>query len=269
MTKPVSYQHLLQAGAVLGAAGQRSGPAHPGAGDRLQPGRGQRGTAAARVRGLFRLRRPARGRLPPAVHRGPRPRRRLPAAGDRVRRWVAARVARIIAAEAGLDPPRARALAAAIVGMAEGAAGWWLDERRPLERASSTSWPRLLGRGSPGFPAAPREPDVPTSIHPASPDSSCNRRSDFPQPPMEVSRFMCDDRFHRAVCRDPVRRQGRWPWNVGLSCCRGSRAGGDHRSPALERRPHRPFPLGRRAVGLVHVHGGFRRPRQPAPGLGG
>jgi AcrR family transcriptional regulator len=48
------------------------------------------------------------------------------------RRWVAERVASIIAAEAGLEEPRARALAAAIVGMAEGAAGWWLDQRRPL-----------------------------------------------------------------------------------------------------------------------------------------
>src|SRR4029453_18160060 len=65
------------------------------------------------------------------------------------RRWVAGRVARIIAAEAGLDAPRARALAAAIVGMAEGAAGWGLDGRRALGRGrtSSPGWP---GRGSRG-----------------------------------------------------------------------------------------------------------------------
>ena len=48
------------------------------------------------------------------------------------RRWVAGRVAVIIAAEASLAVP-GPALAAAIVGMAEGAAGWWLDERRPLD----------------------------------------------------------------------------------------------------------------------------------------
>jgi AcrR family transcriptional regulator len=50
----------------------------------------------------------------------------------RFRTWVAGRVAAIIAAEAGLAEPRARALAAAIVGMAEGAATWWLAERRAL-----------------------------------------------------------------------------------------------------------------------------------------
>jgi AcrR family transcriptional regulator len=78
------------------------------------------------------------------------------------RRWVAARVARIIAAEAGLAPPRARALAAAIVGMAEGAAGWWLDERRPLEPGElADELAGLAWKGFARFPAGPREPDVP------------------------------------------------------------------------------------------------------------
>jgi AcrR family transcriptional regulator len=78
------------------------------------------------------------------------------------RRWVAARVARIIAAEAGLPPPRARALAAAIVGMAEGAAGWWLDERRPLEpRELADELAGLAWKGFARFPVGPREPDVP------------------------------------------------------------------------------------------------------------
>ena len=78
------------------------------------------------------------------------------------RRWVAARVARIIAAEAGLAPPRARALAAAIVGMAEGAAGWWLDERRPLEpRQLADELAGLAWKGFARFPAGSREPDVP------------------------------------------------------------------------------------------------------------
>ena len=77
------------------------------------------------------------------------------------RRWVAGRVARIIAAEAGLDAPRARALAAAIVGMAEGAAGWWLDERRPLDAGELAD--ELTGLAWKGFarlPSGGREPDV-------------------------------------------------------------------------------------------------------------
>jgi AcrR family transcriptional regulator len=78
------------------------------------------------------------------------------------RRWVAARVARIIAAEAGLAPPRARALAAAIVGMAEGAVGWWLDERRPLEpRELADELAGLAWKGFARFPAESREPDAP------------------------------------------------------------------------------------------------------------
>ena len=77
------------------------------------------------------------------------------------RRWVAGRVARIIAAEAGLDAPRARALAAAIVGMAEGAAGWWLDERRPLDAGELAD--ELTGLAWKGFarlPSGGREPDI-------------------------------------------------------------------------------------------------------------
>jgi AcrR family transcriptional regulator len=76
------------------------------------------------------------------------------------RRWVAGRVAAIIAAETGLDAPRARGLAAAIVGMAEGAAVWWLDERRPLDAGeladelAGLAW-KGFARFSPGI----HEPD--------------------------------------------------------------------------------------------------------------
>src|SRR6266545_4642304 len=45
---------------------------------------------------------------------------------------IAGRIAAIIVAEAGLAETRARALAAAMVGMAEGAATWWLASSRPL-----------------------------------------------------------------------------------------------------------------------------------------
>jgi AcrR family transcriptional regulator len=77
------------------------------------------------------------------------------------RRWVAGRVAAIIAAEAGLDAPRARALAAAIVGMAEGAAGWWLDERRPLDAGElADELAGLAWKGFARFPPSGREPDV-------------------------------------------------------------------------------------------------------------
>jgi AcrR family transcriptional regulator len=77
------------------------------------------------------------------------------------RRWVAGRVAAIIAAEAGLAAPRARALAAAIVGMAEGAAGWWLDERRPLEAGElADELAGLAWKGFARFPSGAREPDV-------------------------------------------------------------------------------------------------------------
>jgi AcrR family transcriptional regulator len=76
------------------------------------------------------------------------------------RRWVADRVAAIIAAEAGLDAPRARGLAAAIVGMAEGAAGWWLDERRPLAAEElADELAGLAWKGFARFPSGVHEPD--------------------------------------------------------------------------------------------------------------
>jgi AcrR family transcriptional regulator len=76
------------------------------------------------------------------------------------RRWVAGRVATIIAAEAGLAPPRAGALAAAIVGMAEGAAGWWLDERRPLDTDElADELAGLAWKGFARFPSGIHEPD--------------------------------------------------------------------------------------------------------------
>jgi AcrR family transcriptional regulator len=78
------------------------------------------------------------------------------------RHWVAERVGVIIAAEAGLAVPRARALAAAIVGMAEGAAGWWLDERRPLAAGElADELTGLAWKGFARFPGGHREPDVP------------------------------------------------------------------------------------------------------------
>ncbi len=77
------------------------------------------------------------------------------------RRWVAGRVAMIIAAEAGLAVPRARALAAAIVGMAEAAAGWWLDERRPLQAPElADELTGLAWKGFARFPSGFRDPDV-------------------------------------------------------------------------------------------------------------
>jgi AcrR family transcriptional regulator len=76
------------------------------------------------------------------------------------RRWVAGRVAAIIAAEAGLDSARARGLAAAIVGMAEGAAVWWLDERRPLDAGElADELAGLAWKGFARFPSGTHEPD--------------------------------------------------------------------------------------------------------------
>jgi AcrR family transcriptional regulator len=72
------------------------------------------------------------------------------------REWVAARISAIIAAEAGLAEPRARALAAAIVGMAEGATGWWLDEGRPLPVAGLAE--ELAGLAWKGFARFPGNP---------------------------------------------------------------------------------------------------------------
>jgi AcrR family transcriptional regulator len=74
------------------------------------------------------------------------------------RRWVAGRVAAIIAAEAGLAAPRARGLAAAIVGMAEGAAGWWLDEHRPLDTGElADELAGLAWKGFARFPSGAHE----------------------------------------------------------------------------------------------------------------
>jgi AcrR family transcriptional regulator len=76
------------------------------------------------------------------------------------RRWAAGRVARIIAAEAGLAAPRARALAASIVGMAEGAASWWLDEHRPLDAGElADELAGLAWKGFARFPTGAPEPD--------------------------------------------------------------------------------------------------------------
>jgi AcrR family transcriptional regulator len=73
------------------------------------------------------------------------------------RAWVAGRVAAIIAAEAGLPEPRAEALAAAIVGMAEGATSWWLAERRPLPVADLAD--ELAGLAWQGFAHFPGRDD--------------------------------------------------------------------------------------------------------------
>jgi len=68
---------------------------------------------------------------------------------SRFREWVAGRIAAIIRAEAGLPERRAEALAAAIVGMAEGAATWWLTEARPLPAADLAD--ELAGLAWKGF----------------------------------------------------------------------------------------------------------------------
>ena len=54
-----------------------------------------------------------------------------------------------------------RALAAAIVGMAEGAAGWWLDERRPLAAGElAGELAGLAWKGFARFPAGTHEAGV-------------------------------------------------------------------------------------------------------------
>jgi AcrR family transcriptional regulator len=76
----------------------------------------------------------------------------------RFREWVADRITAIIRAEAGLPEARARALAVAIVGMAESAATWWLSERRPLptdELADELAG--LAWKGFARYPAPPGE----------------------------------------------------------------------------------------------------------------
>ena len=71
----------------------------------------------------------------------------------RFREWVADRITAIISAEAGLPEARARALAVAIVGMAESAATWWLRERRPLPTADLAD--ELAGLAWKGFARFP------------------------------------------------------------------------------------------------------------------
>ena len=80
------------------------------------------------------------------------------------RDWVARRVTAIIRAEARLPEPRARGLAAAIVGMAESAATWWLTKDRPLPIADLAD--ELAGLAWKGFarfpaPTAPGEQPAP------------------------------------------------------------------------------------------------------------
>ncbi len=86
------------------------------------------------------------------------------------RTWVADRVTAIIRAEAGLPEARARALAVAIVGMAEGAATWWLAEGRPLpaeelaEELAGLAWKGFARFPSPaeaGAAAADRQEQRP------------------------------------------------------------------------------------------------------------
>jgi AcrR family transcriptional regulator len=77
----------------------------------------------------------------------------------RFRSWVAERVTAIISAEAGLPAPRARALAVAIVGMAESAATWWLAEHRPLPIAElADELAGLAWQGFARYPASGGEP---------------------------------------------------------------------------------------------------------------
>jgi AcrR family transcriptional regulator len=78
------------------------------------------------------------------------------------REWVADRITAIIRAEARLPEARARALAVAIVGMAESAATWWLSERRPLpvgELADELAG--LAWKGFARYPGPPGEPEPP------------------------------------------------------------------------------------------------------------
>jgi AcrR family transcriptional regulator len=83
---------------------------------------------------------------------------------SRFREWVADRITAIIRAEAGLPEARARALAVAIVGMAESAATWWLGEQRPLpigELAGELAG--LAWKGFARYPTQPGEPPAPAA----------------------------------------------------------------------------------------------------------
>ena len=79
----------------------------------------------------------------------------------RFREWVADRITAIIRAEAGLPEARARALAVAIVGMAESAATWWLSERRPLpidelaDELAGLAWKGFARYPAPGADPVP------------------------------------------------------------------------------------------------------------------
>jgi AcrR family transcriptional regulator len=87
---------------------------------------------------------------------------------SRFREWVADRVTAIIRAEAGLPEARARALAVAIVGMAESAATWWLGELRPLPIADlADELAGLAWKGFARYPAPPGEPPDPAGHGPA------------------------------------------------------------------------------------------------------
>jgi AcrR family transcriptional regulator len=78
------------------------------------------------------------------------------------RSWVAERVTAIIRAEAGLPGPRARALAVAIVGMAESTATWWLTEHRPLPIADlADELAGLAWKGFARYPASGSETPAP------------------------------------------------------------------------------------------------------------
>jgi AcrR family transcriptional regulator len=77
---------------------------------------------------------------------------------SRFRGWVADRITAIIRAEAGLPEARARALAIAIVGMAESAATWWLSERPSLPGADlADELAGLAWKGFARYPAPPGE----------------------------------------------------------------------------------------------------------------
>ncbi len=87
----------------------------------------------------------------------------------RFRNWVAERITAIISAEAGLPGPRARALAIAIVGMAESAATWWLVEQRPLSIADlADELAGLAWKGFARYPVSGTEPPQPRDRRPAT-----------------------------------------------------------------------------------------------------
>ena len=79
---------------------------------------------------------------------------------SRFRGWVADLITGIIRAEARLPEARARALAMAIVGMAEGATTWWLSESKPLPAADlAEELAGLAWKGFARFPSGSHEAD--------------------------------------------------------------------------------------------------------------